>query len=116
MKFYLNRSISVVAAAIVSAIFAGQSFAVGNAEKGKAYYAVCQTCHGPKAEGNQALNSPNLQGLQDWYMIRQIKNFKEGIRGTHPKDMYGAQMKAMTGTLANDQAIEDVVAYIKSLK
>lgn len=87
----------------------------GDAVKGEAAYAVCAGCHGTKAEGKKDLNSPKLTGLQDWYLVRQLSNFKEGIRGKDPKDTYGLQMSPMAATLADEQAIKDVVAYIKSL-
>lgn len=90
--------------------------AAGDKVKGKTLYTTCMACHGAKAEGNKALNAPKLTGLQGWYLERQLKNFKEGIRGAHPKDVYGAQMRPMAMTLADDKAIEDVVAYIESLK
>jgi cytochrome c oxidase subunit 2 len=45
-----------------------------------------------------------------------LRNFKQGIRGTHAKDMYGPQMASMTGMLTSDQAIDDVVAYINTLR
>jgi cytochrome c oxidase subunit 2 len=89
--------------------------AAGDAAKGKTLYGTCAACHGVNAEGNPALNSPALTGLQDWYMVRQLKNFKDGIRGSDPKDVFGAQMRPMAMTLPNDQAMEDVVAYIRSL-
>ena len=88
----------------------------GNPEKGKALYAICVTCHGQQGEGNKDLNSPRLTGQHDWYLIRQLKNFKEGIRGTNPKDLFGMQMRPMALTLADDQMILDVVAYINTLK
>lgn len=88
----------------------------GDAEKGKTSYAVCIACHGANAEGNKALNAPKLTGLQDWYMERQLKNYKDGIRGSNPKDIYGMQMKPMASVLADDQAIKDVLAYINSLQ
>jgi cytochrome c oxidase subunit 2 len=87
----------------------------GDAAKGKALYVTCTACHGAKAEGKQALNAPKLSTLPSWYLVRQLQNFKAGIRGANPKDTYGAQMRPMSMTLANDQAIKDVVAYIKSL-
>ncbi|CAA6807719.1 MAG: Cytochrome c oxidase subunit II [uncultured Thiotrichaceae bacterium] len=86
-----------------------------DADKGKALYAVCSSCHGLNAEGKKELNAPKLTGLQDWYLVRQITNFKEGIRGKDPKDTYGMQMSPMAMTLADEQAIKDVVAYIKTL-
>ena len=87
----------------------------GDAVKGKALYTTCTACHGAKGEGNKALNAPKLTTLPSWYLARQLNNFKEGIRGTHAKDMYGMQMRPMAMTLANEQAIKDVVAYIKGL-
>ena len=83
---------------------------------GKAAYMICQTCHGAKGEGNKALNAPKLINQQDWYMVRQLKGFKEGLRGTHPKDVYGMQMRPMSMTLADDKAINNVVSYIVTFK
>ena len=88
----------------------------GDANAGKAAYMLCQACHGPTGGGNKALNSPKLAGQQDWYLVRQIKNFKAGIRGVKPGDAYGAQMRPMAMTLANDKAINNVAAYIATLK
>ncbi len=88
----------------------------GDATAGKASYMICQTCHGPKGGGNKALNSPKLTGLQDWYIVRQLKNFKAGIRGTKSGDLFGMQMRPMAMTLANDEAINNVAAYIATFK
>lgn len=89
--------------------------AAGDAEQGKALYALCAACHGPNAEGMAALNAPANAGQDPWYMTRQLKNFKAGIRGAHPDDAFGAQMRPMAMVLATDQQIADVVAYITSL-
>ena len=87
----------------------------GDAAAGKPLYAVCAACHGPQAEGNPSLNAPKLAGQGDWYLRRQLKNFKNGARGTHEKDVFGKMMAPMAGTLADDAAIDNVVAYIKTL-
>ena len=89
--------------------------AAGDAEKGKMLYTICAACHGTNAEGKAALNAPANAGQDPWYMTRQLKNFKAGIRGAHPDDTFGAQMRPMAMVLADDQAIADVVAYISSL-
>jgi cytochrome c oxidase subunit 2 len=88
----------------------------GDAAAGKQLYATCAACHGPKGEGNVALNSPRLTDQDDWYLVRELQNYKKGIRGGNPKDTFGAQMKPMAAMLANDQAINNVVVYIRSLK
>jgi cytochrome c oxidase subunit II len=48
-------------------------------------------------------------------LVAQLKNFREGIRGTHPQDLYGAQMALIAAILTDDQAINDLVAYINAL-
>ena len=88
----------------------------GDAERGRSQYAPCAACHGESAEGNKALNAPSLVTLDDWYQVRQLKLFKQGIRGAHPDDVYGQQMRPMAGVLADDAAIDAVVSYINSLK
>ena len=95
---------------------AGISFGGGDAEKGKPLYAICIACHGANGEGNLALNSPSIAGQEEWYLIRQLKHFKEGIRGADPKDIYGMQMRPMAMTLTDDASIENVAAYVSSLK
>src|SRR3977135_2336134 len=87
----------------------------GNASAGKQLYAVCAACHGSQAEGNPATNAPKLSGQGDWYLKRQLKSFKNGARGTHEKDVFGKMMAPMAATLSNDAAIDNVIAYIKTL-
>jgi len=87
----------------------------GDATAGAALYAVCAACHGAQGEGNPALNAPKLAGQQDWYLKRQLHNFKAGSRGANDKDTYGKTMAPMAQTLPDDAAINNVVAYIKTL-
>lgn len=87
----------------------------GDAVKGKALYGTCVSCHGENAEGNSLLHAPALKGQHDWYLVTQLKNFQQGARGAHPDDTWGATMAPMSKTLADEQAIKDVVAYIMSL-
>lgn len=87
----------------------------GNAKKGQQRYATCGTCHGSDGRGIAATQAPRLKGMSDWYLATQLKNFREGIRGVHPKDLYGSQMALMAAILADDAAINDVVAYINTL-
>lgn len=87
----------------------------GNAANGKKRYATCGACHGRRGQGIQAMNAPGLKGMSDWYMVTQLRNFKQGIRGDHPRDMYGHQMVLMARILIDDQAINDMVAYINTL-
>ena len=87
----------------------------GDPEAGKKAYEPCVACHGENGEGNKSLNAPRLSRQHDWYLVRQIQNFKQGIRGSHPKDIYGAQMRPMAQLLATDEAVRDVAAYLATL-
>ena len=87
----------------------------GDIKKGeRIYQSVCGSCHGPGAKGNEKMNAPRLNGLEDWYLKQQISKFKVSLRGAHPADKFGAQMVPMVALLANDQAVKDVIAYIRS--
>ena len=113
-----DQAVSDMAAYVSSmpASKSSESTVKGDATAGKASYMICQTCHGPTGGGNKALNTPRLTGLQDWYIVRQLKNFKSGARGTKAGDIYGMQMRPMAMTLANDEAINNVAAYIATFK
>jgi cytochrome c oxidase subunit 2 len=87
----------------------------GDAGNGAKLYAVCAYCHGKDGAGNQALNAPRVAGMTDWYMKRQLQNFQQGIRGLHPTDYYGFQMTLMAQSLHNEQAVDDLIAYINTL-
>ena len=87
----------------------------GDADKGKAHYSTCAACHGVNGEGNIALGSPALTGQNDWYLVRQLKHFRDGTRGGQPGDTYGMQMRASAGLLSDDEAILNVVKYISTL-
>ena len=34
----------------------------GDPAKGKEYFSICATCHGPKAQGNEVQKTPKLTG------------------------------------------------------
>lgn len=87
----------------------------GDAKNGQRRYATCAACHGSDGRGIAATNAPRLKGMSDWYMMTQLKNFRDGIRGAHPQDLYGSQMALLAAILTDDQAISDLVAYINSL-
>jgi cytochrome c553 len=82
---------------------------------GQRLYSNCASCHGENAEGLPSFNAPALAGQNDWYLVTQLRNFMAGYRGTHPQDMFGAQMRTMATTLGDDSGIMNVVSYINTL-
>ena len=86
----------------------------GNIAQGKQLYQTCVACHGARGEGNATLRAPALAARSDWYLVTQLRNFKLKLRGADERDTLGAQMLAISATLPDDKAINDVVAYINT--
>ncbi|MEP4149024.1 MAG: c-type cytochrome [Halioglobus sp.] len=85
-------------------------------EAGQAHYVTCVACHGDKGQGNQAMNAPRLNHLESVYIASQLSKFRSGVRGGAGSTATAMQMAPMAATLADDQAIADVAAYISSLE
>jgi len=87
----------------------------GDVANGERLYRVCAYCHGGEGMGIQAVLAPRVAGMTDWYIARQLQNFKDGVRGEHPQDFAGMQMGFMGRILQDEQEINDLVAYINTL-
>jgi cytochrome c oxidase subunit 2 len=87
----------------------------GDVAKGREIFATCSSCHGQDGQGIWSQNAPSLNGTNDWYLARQLENYRQGIRGSHPQDLYGKQMNLISSMLRDEQAVQDVVAYINTL-
>ena len=88
----------------------------GNPERGKKLYATCAVCHGDEGQGIWATNAPRLANMSDWYMARQLENFRQGIRGTSsagfPRRADGARWR---GSSRTRQSINDLLDYVHTL-
>ncbi|MBE8168402.1 MAG: cytochrome c [Shewanella sp.] len=78
------------------------------------YQAKCGACHGGRAEGNAAFNAPKIASQNIDYLMRQMTNFKNGVRGNHPSDKLGKQM-AMMSKIVSDKELEDILNYVTQL-
>lgn len=91
--------------------------AMGDTAAGRvAFQSICITCHLADGGGSEAHGAPPLTHQHDWYLMTQLGKFKSGMRGAHPDDAMGAQMAAMASTLADTTAMQDVVAFIRTLQ
>jgi len=81
------------------------SFA-GDAEAGKAKAAVCAACHGADGKALQA-EYPNLAAQGEKYLIKQLQEFKSGVREN-------ALMMPMAANLS-DEDMADIAAFYASL-
>ncbi|NQD38873.1 c-type cytochrome [Permianibacter sp. IMCC34836] len=93
---------------VPAAVAAGADLTVGR----NYYNGICSACHGGKAEGIPALNSPRLAGQSAEYLQRQFSHFRNKVRGGHASDKYGIQMTKITKAIADDKMAADVAAYI----
>ena len=94
---------------------AAEQTVFGDVDRGAELFQTCAVCHGSDGSGNWNSNAPRLAGMTDWYLVRQLQNFKQQIRGGHDDDIYGDQMYMLANVLRDETAINDVVAYINTL-
>ena len=78
----------------------------GDAKAGEAKAAGCTACHG-KVGISTKTNWPNLAGQQEGYLVKSIKDFRDGIRTEVTMQNF---MKDLT-----DQDVADLAAYYTGL-
>ena len=96
----------LVLIAVIALGFSGTAIAA-DAEAGKAKSATCVACHGMDGHSANPL-WPNLAGQKDQYLIKQMKDFRDGKRS----DPVMAPMAAGL----SDEDIANLAAYYSSVK
>ncbi len=117
MSWTLEDSSDVVSVAMYVATLPAPHAAPtlhGDAAAGQTSFAVCAGCHQADASGNEATHAPPLAGRSDWYLLRQLHNFRSGWRGTNGADMWGTVMRPNAMPL-DDAGMVNVLAYIATL-
>ena len=94
-----QQFISFIIFFVIGSVCSSILFAAGDLQRGKEKYKVCVACHGDNGGGDKVSNAPRISGQQSWYIKRQLINFMQGIRGNHPEDITGMQMRTMAMTL-----------------
>lgn len=101
------KKVFLVAAALAVMGTASSAFAAGDAAAGQAKAAACAACHGP--DGNSFNPEwPKLAGQHPDYIVKQLKDFKAGVR-------QNPLMSPMAAPLS-DQDILDLAAFFSSQK
>ncbi|WP_286262786.1 c-type cytochrome [Thalassotalea atypica] len=111
-KFFLTLAL-VVGQMSLPLIAGAQEVAI--AQKGQELFSSCTACHGEQGQGNLQLSAPSIAGQSAWYISRQLNNFVSGIRGAHPQDTGGQQMRASVSHLKDPKDITVLAQYIHSL-
>ncbi|MEP7242715.1 MAG: c-type cytochrome [Gammaproteobacteria bacterium] len=91
-----------------------EAFLPADLARGKALFTTCAGCHGNAAEGRVEVRAPALTGLASAYITRQLRNFRNGRRGSMA-DMHGFMMIGRASALPGDRGVRDVVAYIGTM-
>ena len=78
-------------------------------------YQPCAACHGAEGEGNAVLLAPRIRGMDARYLARQLRNFRDGIRGATPADTAGQTMRAALPTSLDEASIETISSYIENM-
>ncbi len=115
----MRKSICVLSGAVAMFV-AGAAFAAeGGVENGKKIFtegkgaaAACMTCHGDKAQGNDAMGAPRLATLGNAYIVKQLTDFANDKRV--PTGL-GAVMPGFAKELS-EQDRRDVAAYVNSIE
>lgn len=105
--YYARQSVSLGQADEKLAAFGEKLYRGGNPEKG---LTACIACHGPTGAGNPAANFPLLSGQHTDYLVKAIKDFRDGKR---TNDMNG-MMRDIAGKMS-DREIQAVASYISGL-
>lgn len=72
---------------------------VGDAARARELYLSCAACHG--AAGQGSADAPRLAGIGDWYLLSQLRKYRDGVRGYLPQDEDGQRMAAFVAGLSD---------------
>ena len=95
--------ITLIAAAIVLILLAGNVQAAGNVERGGDLSYDCIECHGMDGKGN--FETPPIAGLDEAYILKQLRGFCGG-----KKESMDGMMNTYTED-RSDQELQDLAAY-----
>ena len=102
MGIPMFQSLSKVSIALALVLAGNQAMAGGDAEAGQAKAATCVACHG--VDGNSAVPTfPKLAGLGHKYLLKQMKDIRDGRR---PVALMAGQ-----GDNMSDQDLADIAAF-----
>jgi cytochrome c553 len=101
---------------LICALASVSAWAKGSeSHQGALLFETCKACHGPHGEGNSAIKAPAIAGLPEWYLLSTLNKFKHGVRGAHPDDKTGLQMRPMARQLLDDESVKLVAAEVSAL-
>ncbi len=85
-------------------------------EPNASLYFSCQACHREQGLGNEAMEAPAIAGMDPEYLARQMRNYRDGLRGHRLNDLIGRQMSLIATIWEEDRQIDELAAYIASME
>lgn len=85
----------------------GSLYRGGNLASG---VAACAACHNPQGKGNEPAGYPHLGGQSAEYVVKTLKDYRNGERGG-----YQSQIMTDIASRLTDEEIEAVASYISGL-
>ncbi len=82
---------------------------------GPLFVGACSPCHAPNGEGYQSEFSPKISGQEDWYLSRQLLNYRNDLRGAHDSERWAKQMNFHIKDFSPTQLLS-FVDYIQTLE
>src|ERR1700686_1731432 len=72
------------------------------ATRGQEVFETCVPCHNSDGSGNPSIGAPNIAGMKEWYVERELEKFRAGARGMHFNDVEGMRMRRMALSLPSE--------------
>lgn len=118
MQRYSKIATACVAAMAMFGAASAQAAGTANIKNGEAIFnqgkgdvPACNSCHGPKGEGNEALGAPRLAGQIGQFLLKQLEDFATDKRQDTTMFVMNANAKGMS-----PQDRLDVAAYLSKLE
>ncbi len=85
------------------------------ATRGQEVFETCVPCHNADGSGNPVIGAPNIAGMKEWYVERELEKFRGGVRGLQFNDVEGMRMAPMAISLASEDDVKAVAHYVETL-
>ena len=72
---------------------------------------ACAACHGADGGGNSEMGGPALTTLDKAYIARQLRKFRDGLRGYAEDDAQGQVMAASAQAIPSEADIDPIASY-----
>jgi len=85
------------------------------ATRGQEVFETCVPCHNSDGSGNPAVGAPNIAGMKEWYVEKELDKFRAGVRGLQFNDLEGMRMLPMALSLTSEEDVKAVAHYVETL-